>query len=85
MGELGLGLATWDGWYAGDEARWLRWTDANGILIPTGRERAEAEAHRAEAEKRRAESAENRARDLETKLAQYAARLRDAGLSPNGE
>jgi len=91
--ELGLGLTVWDGTYAGAEpGRWLRWTDANGVLIPTGLERAEAEARRAEAEgrraeaeHRRAEAAEARARELEERLARYAAKLKDAGLNANGD
>jgi hypothetical protein len=78
MRELGLGLATWDGRYAGEDGRWVRWTDANGVLIPTGQERAEAQ-------QRRAEVAEHRAREMEEKLARYAAKLKDAGLTPNGE
>jgi hypothetical protein len=100
MPELGLGLTVWDGTYAGNEpGRWLRWTDANGVLIPTGQERgdaearraeaearrAEAEARRAEAEARRAEAAEARTRQLEEKLARYTAKLRDAGLTLNGD
>ena len=118
--DVGLGLTVWEGQYVGEHARWLRWTDADGILIPTGLERAEAEKHRAgteslraeaetrraeaetrraeaearraetearraETETRRAESAENRARQLEEKLARYLAKLKDAGLSPNGD
>jgi Uma2 family endonuclease len=106
MSLVGVGLTVWEGRVHGRPARWLRWTDRNGALIPTAEEsteaereradrqreraeaekqRAEAEKHRAEAEKHRAESAEERARQLEERLARYAARLRDAGLNPNGE
>ena len=39
----GLGLILWEGTYEGQEGRWLRWCDAQGELIPTGKERAEQE------------------------------------------
>ena len=78
MEELGLGLSVWEGAYAGGNARWLRWTDAGGMQIPTGDERAD------QAQKR-AESAEQRVKQLEETLSRYTAKLRDAGLSPNGE
>jgi Uma2 family endonuclease len=68
--DLGLGLTVWKGLFHGAAARWLRWTDANGKLIPTGEERAAA--------------AEQRAKKLEEKLNSYAAKLRKAGLNPNG-
>jgi len=45
---LGLGLTLWEGEYEGKRDRWLRWTDAEGKLIPTGKERAEQEHQRAE-------------------------------------
>ncbi|HKB03401.1 MAG TPA: Uma2 family endonuclease [Gemmataceae bacterium] len=85
LADVGVGLTVWEGPIRGDVCRWLRWTDANGKLIPTADERANEEQERAEAEKQRAESAEERARRLEEKLSRYAARLRDAGLNPNGE
>jgi Uma2 family endonuclease len=86
IAEVGLGLTVWNGAYIGVErGPWLRWTDANGVLIPTGQERGDAEARRAETEARRAEAAEAQTRQLEEKLARYTAKLRDAGLSPNGD
>ncbi len=45
---LGLGLTLWEGEYEGCTETWLRWTDENGKLLPTGRERAESEHERAE-------------------------------------
>ena len=69
--DIGVGLTVWEGPIYGTRARWLRWTDANGKVIPTADERAN--------------SAEKRAEQLAEKLASYAAKLRDAGLSPNGE
>lgn len=50
----GLSLRPWEGTYEGLHARWLRWYDGE-VLIPTGRERAEAERARAEAERARAD------------------------------
>ena len=45
---VGLSLTLWQGVFEGTNARWLRWQDADGNLIPTGQERAEQEAARAE-------------------------------------
>ncbi len=39
--ELGLGVVLWRGVYEGCEEAWLRWCDRNGVIIPTGAERAE--------------------------------------------
>lgn len=46
--DVGLGLVLWEGLYEGQQATWLRWRDAQGQLIPTGRERAEQEHQRAQ-------------------------------------
>jgi Uma2 family endonuclease len=45
-----LGLCLWEGAYEGKEATWLRWCDQEGVLIPTGAERAEAAEQRVEEE-----------------------------------
>jgi Uma2 family endonuclease len=45
---VALGLRLWQGRYEDHEDTWLRWVDAEGRLIPTGRERAEAERERAD-------------------------------------
>jgi hypothetical protein len=58
---LGLGLLLWKGAFEGKRDTWLRWTDAAGQLIPTGKERAEEERRRAEEERRRAEQERQRA------------------------
>ena len=42
--ELGLGMTLWEGEFEDVRDRWLRWTDAQGELIPTGKQRAEEEA-----------------------------------------
>ena len=82
MDEIGLGLVFWEGTYLDVEARWLRFVDREGRLIPTGLERsaahaqetreekarADAEKSRADEEKARADQAEERARVLEAKL-----------------
>jgi Uma2 family endonuclease len=59
--EVGLGLALWDGTYEGRDDTWLRWTDTTGMVIPTGKERAEQEHQRAEQEHQRAEQEHQRA------------------------
>jgi Uma2 family endonuclease len=64
--EVGLGLTLWEGEFEGMTNRWIRWVDAAGNLIPTGRERAllehaEKEKERAEKEKERAEKEKERA------------------------
>ena len=46
--ELRLGLMLWDGVFETVRSRWLRWVDEHGMLIPTGRERADEEHRRAE-------------------------------------
>jgi Uma2 family endonuclease len=38
---LGLGLRIWEGQYENHADTWLRWVDAEGRLVPTGRERAD--------------------------------------------
>ena len=66
--DVGLGLALWEGEFEGRRDTWLRWTDARGEVVPTGRERAEAEKLRANQaelraseERQRAEQADLRA------------------------
>ncbi|MBI3246162.1 MAG: Uma2 family endonuclease [Deltaproteobacteria bacterium] len=65
---LKLGLTLWEGEFEGKVDTWLRWTDEQGVLIPTGKERAEQEHQRAEQEHQRAE--------------RFAALLRQAGIDP---
>jgi Uma2 family endonuclease len=68
--NVGLGLTFWAGEFQGQEhPQWLRWCDRNGVVIPTGQERAEQEKQRAEQEKQRAE--------------RLAAQLRALGVEPN--
>ncbi|MDW8350345.1 MAG: Uma2 family endonuclease [Anaerolineae bacterium] len=46
--EVQLGVMLWRGVYEEREDIWLRWCDRNGVVVPTGAERAEAERRRAE-------------------------------------
>jgi Uma2 family endonuclease len=73
---VGLGLRSWEGVFEGRHDVWLRWCDSDGVVIPTGKERAEQEKLRAEQEKQRADSAEARATAL-------AAKLRALGIDPD--
>ena len=79
--EVGLGLKLWQGVYEEDTAQWLRWCDAAGVLIPTGRERAEQEKQRAEQEKQRAEAAEEKNRRLIERLRSLVRWLIEAGIA----
>ena len=76
--ELGLGLVQWEGEFEDERGSWLRWTDARGVLIPTGKERAAQADARAEHEHARAEQQRRRADRLE-------ALLRRAGIDPKQE
>ncbi len=71
-----LGLRLWEGMYEGKQAVWLRWSDEQEALIPTGTERAAHEAERAEREAERATREAERAERL-------AAKLRELGVDPN--
>jgi len=82
---MGLGLVEWDGLFEDMSGRWLRWCTRDGLLVPTGAERAEAEKSRAEAEKSRAEAAEARVGVAEARAARLLAKLRELGVDPNGD
>lgn len=73
---LNLGLVLWEGTFEGKHDTWLRWTDADGVLIPTGREWAEHERQRAEQAQQQAEQERQRA-------ARLAELLRQAGVDPD--
>ncbi len=61
MPSIGLGLKVWEGSFEGHSAQWLRWTDLDGNLIPTGAELAQSERTRAESERMRADAEQARA------------------------
>ena len=68
FGSLKLGLALWEGTFEGVQSTWLRWTDEQAVLIPTGKERAEQAEHLLAEERQRAERLE--------------ALLRQSGIDP---
>ncbi len=74
--DMGLGLTLWDGVFEGKRATWLRWVDERGVLIPTGRERADQERERADKERERADKERERADQL-------ADLLRRSGIDPD--
>jgi hypothetical protein len=87
--SFNLGLILWDGTFEGKPDTWLRWTDEHGVLIPTGKERAEQEHQRAEQEHQRAEQEHQRAEQEHQRAEQehqraerLAALLRRAGIDP---
>jgi hypothetical protein len=70
LDRVGIGLTLWSGQFEEAQTRlWLRWCDAQGQVIPTGAERAEAEGQRAEQE-----------RQAKERLEAY---LRSQGIDPN--
>ncbi|MFN0086704.1 MAG: Uma2 family endonuclease [Blastocatellia bacterium] len=70
---LGLGLSLWEGDFEGHCDTWLRWTDAHGQLILTGRERAKLERNRAD-------EAERALREAREQLARMDSELRERAL-----
>ena len=85
LGDTGLGLTLWDGEHEGAlSSEWLRWIDSNGKLVPTGKEKAEAERVRADAEMARADAEKAQAQAALDRVRQLEEKLRAAGLSLNG-
>lgn len=90
LASVGLRVGLWDGWYYGMKSTWLRWFDADGALLLTGAEQAEAvrqradeERQRADAEKEHAEAEKQRADTAEGRVERLAARLRALGVDPD--
>lgn len=73
--QMNLALVRWDGVYSDVEARWLRWANMEGDLLPTGRELAVQEYERAEQERERAD-------ELARQLARYQAQFGDLPDEP---
>lgn len=48
ISALGVELGIWQGRYQNLELPWLRWWDMQGVLLPTGEERADHERQRAD-------------------------------------
>jgi hypothetical protein len=72
---VGLGLRLWEGAYEGQPAQWLRWCDAQGEPILTGRESRDQE-------RQRADKAEQDLARERLKRERLEARLRELGLEP---
>jgi Uma2 family endonuclease len=76
--RVGLGLTLWEGVFEGKQEQWLRWTDLERVVIPTGAERAEQERDRAEQERDRAEQERDRAEQEHDRAEQERARADEA-------
>jgi Uma2 family endonuclease len=74
--QVGLGLTIWSGKFEEREDTWLRWCDRNGVVLPTGDEKASQAEQRADNAEQRADNAEQRAQLL-------AERLRAMGIDPD--
>jgi Uma2 family endonuclease len=59
-----LSLVLWQGQFEDSEGEWLRWADARGNLILTGKELAKVERQRAEHERQRADRLADKLRQL---------------------
>lgn len=80
--ELELFLGSWPGEISGYDAKWLRFFDKEGRVLPTGSERAKAERLRAEAEMHRAETEKGRADLAEAEVARLNAMLAKSRTNP---
>jgi Uma2 family endonuclease len=69
--QLGLALVKWEGEYAEVKARWLRWATLEGVLLPTGEEKAKQAERQAQKAQQQAQEAQQRATELEALLARY--------------
>ncbi|MGE3536556.1 MAG: hypothetical protein AB7N91_03855 [Candidatus Tectimicrobiota bacterium] len=75
-------MTLWEGTYEGKRGTWLRWTDANGVVIPSGKERAEQERERAEQERLAREAMQGELEQARQRVEQLAALLRQMGHEP---
>ena len=80
--DIGLGVTLWEGTYEGKTDTWLRWTDADGNLILTGKERAEQEHQRAEQERLDKEQTLQQLAQERQRADRLAALLRQLGYDP---
>src|SRR5439155_666292 len=80
--DIGLGVTLWDGTYEGKTDTWLRWTDADGNLVLTGKERAEQEHQRAEQERLDKEQTLQQLEQERQRADRLAALLRQLGHDP---
>lgn len=83
IGQLGVELGIWQGYYKNVELPWLRWWDAAGNLLLTGEERASVEASRADQAQARADQEQARADQEQQKNERLMAKLRELGVDPD--
>jgi Uma2 family endonuclease len=80
---MGVELGIWRGRYRTLDLPWLRWWDAQGVLLPTSEERAaqaQEQIRQAEAQVRQAEA---QARQAQERADRLAALLRSMGIEPD--
>jgi hypothetical protein len=76
--EFDLGLTLWEGEFEGVTGPWLRWVDAGGKLVPTGKEKAASAFARAEEETAKAEEATAKAQEAIAKAEEATAKAEEA-------
>ena len=81
--EIKLGLGLWEGDFEKTNNVWLRWTDENGKIIPTGKERADKEREEKDAALRLVEKEREEKEDALGRAERLAARLRELGQDPD--
>ena len=79
---VGLGIMLWQGVYEGVLQTWLRWCDRDGVVIPTGAERAAHERQRSEEAEQRVATAIQQAEQERQRAERLAAQLRTLGIEP---
>lgn len=87
--DLGLGMTLWDGEYRSFSETWLRFVDADNLMLPTGvesvnaeRGRAELALQQAEQAQQQAEKAQQQALSEKRRADRMEARLRELGYEP---
>jgi Uma2 family endonuclease len=78
LDDVGLGLTVWQGEFEGVSGSWLRWCDQSGLVISTGKERAEQEAARATEASERATEAAQRATEATQRATEATQRATEA-------
>lgn len=79
---INLGVTLWQGDFERRNDLWLRWTDIDGNLIPTGFENAEIERCRADEAEKKADKAQKDAEKAEAKARLLEEKLRSLGIDP---
>jgi Uma2 family endonuclease len=79
---VGLGLTVWEGSFEEHADRWLRWSTADGSVVPMGAERADGERARADGERARADGERARADGERARADRLAEKLRALGIDP---